>query len=63
MLLLQGSGTVCAGVSGVKWVAGTTSSVVSTAACAVSSGAGQAVSGASSVISKVTTGKGKEHND
>ncbi|KAK7084555.1 hypothetical protein SK128_006288 [Halocaridina rubra] len=72
-----GSSTVGAGVSGVKWVAGTTynvgagvlgtaGSVVGTAGSVVAGTAGTVASsvgsGASAVISKVTSKK-KEHTD
>ncbi|XP_071512347.1 uncharacterized protein [Panulirus ornatus] len=65
-----GSTTVGAGVSGVKWVAGTTynvgAGVVGTAGSVVAGTAGTVAStvgsGASTVISKVTTKK-KEHSD
>ncbi|KAK8736275.1 hypothetical protein OTU49_004907, partial [Cherax quadricarinatus] len=61
-----GSSTVGAGVTGVKWVAGTTYSVgagvVGTAGSVVAGTAGTVASGASAVISKVTTKK-KEHSD
>ncbi|KAK3881780.1 hypothetical protein Pmani_005778 [Petrolisthes manimaculis] len=66
-LYTVGSGTVGAGVSGVKWVAGTTYSVgsglVGTAGAVVAGTANTVVSGTSTVISKVTTTKKKEHTD
>ncbi|XP_045582217.1 uncharacterized protein [Procambarus clarkii] len=62
-----GSSTVGAGVTSVKWVAGTTYSVgagvVGTAGSVVVGTAGTVASGASAVISKVTTAKKKEHSD
>lgn len=65
-LYTVGSSTVGAGVTGVKWVAGTTYSVgagvVGTAGSVVAGTAGTVASGASAVISKVTTKK-KEHSD
>lgn len=61
-----GSSTVGAGVSGVKWVAGTTYSVGAGVGSAVVGTAGTVVgavgSGASTVASKITTKK-KEHSD
>lgn len=61
-----GSSTVGAGVSGVKWVAGTTynvgSGVVGTAGAVVSGTASTVGAGATTVMSKITTKK-KEHSD
>lgn len=55
-----------AGVSGVKWVAGTTynvgSGVVGTAGAVVSGTASTVGSGATAIVSKITTKK-KEHTD
>lgn len=61
-----GSSTVGAGVSGVKWVAGTTynvgSGVVGTAGAVVAGTASTVGSGATAIVSKITTKK-KEHTD
>lgn len=61
-----GSSTVGAGVSGVKWVAGTTysvsSGVVGTAGAVVTGTASTVGAGATAVMSKITTKK-KEHSD
>lgn len=55
-----------AGVSGVKWVAGTTysvgSGVVGTAGAVVAGTASTVGSGATAIVSKITTKK-KEHTD
>ncbi|XP_018016911.1 uncharacterized protein LOC108673571 [Hyalella azteca] len=58
-----GSGSVGAGVSGAKWIAGTTYSVSSGVVNGAGSVIGAVASGASSVVSKATTAKSKEHRD
>ncbi|KAF2354587.1 hypothetical protein FHG87_014657 [Trinorchestia longiramus] len=58
-----GSGTVGAGVSGAKWIAGTTYSVSSGVVSGAGSVVGAVASGASSVVSKASTSKSKEHCD
>ncbi|XP_045128288.1 transmembrane protein 263-like [Portunus trituberculatus] len=61
-----GSSTVGAGVSGVKWVAGTTynvgTGVVGTAGAVVTGTVSTVGAGATTVMSKITTKK-KEHSD